>query len=109
MSTTFKLIFYVPKTSVEKVKSAVFATGAGHLGNYSHCSFETEGVGQFKPLKDANPSLGSVGEIERVEELKVELICREDVLKNAIVALKKSHPYEEVAFEVIRLENFANP
>ena len=101
----FKLIFYVPESAVEKVKSAVFATGAGTLGNYSNCSWQTMGVGQFKPLEGANPAIGSKNIVERVEEFRVEILCSESQIKPAIMALKAAHPYEEVAFEVISVLN----
>ena len=101
----FKLIFYVPESAVEKVKSAVFATGAGTLGNYSSCSWQTMGVGQFKPLEGANPAIGSKNIVERVEEFRVEILCSESQIKPAITALKAAHPYEEVAFEVISVLN----
>lgn len=101
----YKLIFYVPKQQAEPVKTAIFATGAGQIGHYSHCSWETEGVGQFKPLTGANPSLGEVGELEKVSELRVEILCLEANIRAAISAMKQSHPYEEVAYEVVSIEN----
>jgi hypothetical protein len=103
----YKLIIYVPKDNAEAVKSAIFQTGAGCLGNYESCSWETEGVGQFKPLVGAKPTLGSVGSIERVPELRVEILCVESNIKAAIDALKANHIYEEPAFEVISIENHA--
>lgn len=99
----YKLIFYVPVNDAEKVKSAIFVTGAGTLGNYSHCSWETQGVGQFKPLVGSNPSIGQQYSLERVDELRVEILCTDKNLRSAIVALKDAHPYEEVAFEVYKI------
>ena len=101
----YKLIFYVPKESAEKVKDAVFSTGAGSLGNYSECSFEVEGYGQFRPNSSANPALGIKNELTKVRELKIEILCQKSVIRDAIKALKSAHPYEEVAFEVISIEN----
>lgn len=101
----YKLVFYVPAVSSEGVKEAIFATGAGHIGNYSHCSWETEGMGQFKPLEGANPTIGKINDIERLPELRVEILCEDKNIKEAISALKLAHPYEEVAFEVISIEN----
>ena len=102
----FKLIFYVPTNCVEIVKNAIFKTGAGQLGNYSHCSWQVLGDGQFKPLSGSKPTLGSEGNIERVKEFRVEILCLEDNIKLAVDALKSSHPYEEVAYEVISLLNY---
>ena len=101
----FKLIFYVPEDSCEKVKSAVFKTGAGTLGQYSHCSWQTLGIGQFKPLEGANPAVGEVNTLEKVPELRVEVLCAKSQIKPAISALKEAHPYEEVAFEVVSILN----
>lgn len=102
----FKFIFYVPKSDVEKVKSEVFKTGAGSLGHYRCCAWETLGVGQFKPLKGARPMLGSVDQLERVEELRVEILCTQDTVEQAVFAMKRAHPYEEPAYEVLKLENY---
>ena len=99
----YKLIFFVPINSATVVKDAIFSTGAGSLGNYSHCSFESKGVGQFKPLAGSSPSIGSIDEIERVDELKIEILCSENNIKEAIQSLKISHPYEEVAYEVYKV------
>ncbi len=99
----YKLIFFVPINSATDVKDAIFSTGAGSLGNYSHCSFESKGVGQFKPLAGSSPSIGSIDEIERVDELKIEILCSENNIKEAIQSLKISHPYEEVAYEVYKV------
>jgi hypothetical protein len=101
----FKLIFFVPKQSANFVKDAIFKTGAGKMGNYSHCCFETSGVGQFKPLSGATPTIGSVDNVERVEELKIEILVLENQMKPALKALKNSHPYEEIAFEIIKLDD----
>lgn len=102
----YKLIFYVPSENSEKVKSEIFETGAGSIGNYSHCSWETNGIGQFLPLEGANPTLGAIGEIEKVEELRVEILCQKENIALAVEALKNSHPYEEPAFEIISVLNY---
>lgn len=105
MNNMYKFVFYVPKASAEEVKSAVFATGAGRLGNYQECSFESEGIGQFRPIEGANPSVGSLGELERVEELRVEVLCLEGQVRAAVQAMLDAHPYEEAAFEILAVEN----
>jgi hypothetical protein len=105
----FKLVFYVPVQEAERVKDAVFATGAGKLGNYSHCSWETKGTGQFKPLEGSHPAIGDVGEIEEVEEMRVEILCTAENIKAAIESMKLAHSYEEPAYEVytvLNLESF---
>jgi hypothetical protein len=105
MDTLYKIQFFVPIDACESVKKSMFNAGAGKIGNYDQCSFETKGIGQFCPQNGANPFLGNVGSIEKVEELRVEMICEADKVKTSIEALKKSHPYEEVAFDIIKLSN----
>ena len=102
----YKISFYVPLNYAEKVKSAVFLTGAGKLGSYDNCSWETLGAGQFRPLSGSEPFFGEEGALEKVEELKVELVCRPECIKAAIEALIKAHPYETPAYDVIKLEPF---
>jgi len=102
----YKLNFFVPTKDKERVKEALFAIGAGRYQNYECCSFETIGVGQFKPLKYANPHIGTFDKIERVEEYKVEMICKDELIKKSIEILKETHPYEEVAYEVFKMEDF---
>ena len=101
----YKLIFYVPKADAQSVKKAIFATGAGSLGNYSECSFEVEGTGQFRPNSKANPAIGRSNKLEKVIELKVEILCTEENISNSVEALRKSHPYVEPAFEIIKVYN----
>ncbi|MFY0989954.1 NGG1p interacting factor NIF3 [Halomonas sp. C05BenzN] len=100
----YKLAFYVPLEDAESVKEAVFASGAGRIGDYEACCFQTRGTGQFRPLEGADPHIGRVGDLERVEELKVELVCEDALIREAVAALKAAHPYEEPAFDVWRLE-----
>ena len=99
----FKICVYVPEKSVETVKQALFEAGAGRIGNYDSCCWQTEGTGQFRPLAGSNPAIGSQGEVEFVREVKVELVCADNLVKGAIRALKGSHPYEEPAFDVWQL------
>ncbi|MEX2443302.1 MAG: NGG1p interacting factor NIF3 [Alkalispirochaeta sp.] len=96
----FKLVFFVPKEHVEEVKVAVFKTGAGKYEKYDSCSWQAEGTGQFRPAPGSDPFIGSIGEIERVPECRVEILCRDEVVRPAIEALLAAHPYEEVAYEV---------
>ena len=92
---------YVPKTCLERLKSALFAAGAGRLGNYDCCSFEVEGTGQFRPLPGSNAFIGRTGEIERVAEVKVEMIVEDACRERVVEALKRIHPYEEPAYHLI--------
>jgi len=102
----YKLNYFVPYEAKERTKEALFNIGAGSYKNYDRCSFESEGMGQFRPLSGADPYIGKHNEIEYVKEYKVEMICEESLIKEAIGVLKDTHPYEEVAYEVIKLEEF---
>ena len=97
-----KLVYYVPVKESEMVKEALFKIGVGKIGNYDSCCFETIGVGQFRPLVGSKPTLGRHNEVEKVKEAKVEMVLEDDLIKEAILALKKAHPYEEVAFQVFQ-------
>lgn len=99
----YKLAFFVPVEDAESVKEAVFETGAGRIGDYEACCFQTRGTGQFRPLNGAAPHIGQVGTLEKVEECKIELVCEDELIKAAIAALKLAHPYEEVAYDVWQL------
>ncbi|MBY0517377.1 MAG: NGG1p interacting factor NIF3 [Bacteriovoracaceae bacterium] len=92
------LSVYVPEDSVEKVKTALFEAGAGKLGNYDQCSWQTSGMGQFRALKGSQPFVGEINQIELVREIKVEMLCDESVWPDVLQALRKSHPYETPAF-----------
>lgn len=105
METLLKIEFYVPESHLEAVKSAMFAAGAGRVGDYDSCAWQTLGQGQYRPLEGADPFHGDVGQVEKEAEYKVELVCKEALVKAAIAALKTAHPYEEVAFSVIRTES----
>lgn len=101
----YKFIFYVPENRAEEVKDAVFKTGAGSIGNYKNCAFETLGTGQFLPGEGASPAIGSLLKLEKVRELKVEVLCLEEQVESALKAMLKAHPYEEPAWEVLKMEN----
>ncbi len=99
-----KIEFYVPDSHLEKVKEALFAAGAGRLGNYDKCCWQVQGAGQFRPLEGSDPFLGRQGELERCAEWKVELLCEPERLEAAIEALKEAHPYETPAYQSWRVE-----
>jgi dinuclear metal center YbgI/SA1388 family protein len=100
-----KLITYIPIESVEKVKSALFAAGAGNIGNYDSCSFVSEGTGSYRGNSNANPTLGKVGEVHLEKEYRLEVIFSLADESRLISALKASHPYEEVAYDILLLQN----
>ena len=102
----YKLAFFVPASHVEVVKAAVFAAGGGRIGDYDHCAWQTLGQGQFRPLDGSQPFLGQTGQVEVVEEWKVELVVADDLITQVVAALKQSHPYETPAYEVWRLAEF---
>ncbi len=101
----YKLTVYIPKQDCEKVKNAMFEAGAGRIGNYDCCCFQLEGEGQFRPREGANPHLGTTDRIEYVQEIRVELVVADSNVSAVINAMKKAHPYEEVAFDLIELAN----
>ena len=105
-SEMYKLCFYVPEKNLEAVKSAVFAAGAGRIGDYDRCCWQTLGEGQFRPLQGSTPHIGELGRVEQVAEYKVEMVCADAFIAAALIALKTEHPYEEVALDVWRLEEF---
>lgn len=101
----YKLAVFTPVDHVNEVVDALSEAGAGHIGNYSHCTFQAPGTGTFKPLEGANPYIGTQHKIERVEELKIETIVPETLLKKVVEAMLKAHPYEEVAYDIYPLKN----
>ena len=102
-SSLHKIEFYIPESHLKMVKDAMFKAGAGRVGAYDSCAWQTLGHGQFRAREGSDPFIGSKGSIETVSEYKVEMVCEEQVLSEVIFALKDSHPYEEVAYSVIRL------
>lgn len=106
MDSLRKLYTFVPQDAAEQLRQALFAAGAGDIGKYRECSFNTSGTGTFRPDKDSNPAIGTPGgERERVEEVKVEVLVQKHLEAKVLKALFEAHPYEEVAFEFIALQN----
>jgi len=99
----YKLVVFVPIESAAKISNAVFAAGAGAIGNYKNCGFGAEGTGTFLPLKGAKPAIGKKGEPEKVAEIRFETIVPAGKLADCIAAMKKAHPYETPAFDVFKL------
>ncbi|OGT54869.1 MAG: NGG1p interacting factor NIF3 [Gammaproteobacteria bacterium RIFCSPHIGHO2_12_FULL_42_10] len=102
----YKICCYVPVDYAEPVKNALFKAGAGKIGNYSYCAFQVLGAGQFLPEAGSHPTIGQKNQLEIIQEYKIELVCDKKYITNAIHALRKAHPYEEPAYQVIRIENF---
>lgn len=103
MAALLKLTVYVPASHVEAVKDALFAAGAGRVGDYDRCAWQVLGQGQFRPLAGAQPFTGTIGDTEQVDEYRVELVLDPACLKARIEALKQTHPYETPAYDVITL------
>jgi dinuclear metal center YbgI/SA1388 family protein len=99
-----KLVVFVPKTHHEIVLQALFQAGAGHIGKYSHCSFNLDGTGTFMPGADTKAFIGQVGKLEHVEEVRIETIVPDFLEKKAVQAMLKAHPYEEVAYDLYTLD-----
>lgn len=106
MSKLYQISFYVPVTHCEIVKASMFEAGAGRVGDYQECAWQTLGEGQFKSLSSSQPFIGEIGELEKVTEYKVEMVCVKGILNQVIQALKSSHPYEVPAYHVIKLEAY---
>lgn len=99
----YKIITYVPIKDAQKVRSAIAKAGAGVMGNYTHASFSSRGIGRFLPREGAHPAIGKVGKLEEVEEEKIEVFCREDKAKEVVEAIKAIHPYEEIPLDIYKL------
>jgi len=100
-----KLAVFVPSGHLEEVRRAVTEAGAGHIGNYSDCTFAAPGTGTFRPLDGTIPYIGKTGELEMVEEVKLETVLPAARLASVLDAMLKAHPYEEVAYDLYPLEN----
>ncbi len=104
-ATLKKIFTFVPVDHAEAVRKAIFDAGAGHIGNYSETSYNTEGTGTFKPGEGANPFSGSIGERQYEKEIKMEIIFPAHLQQHIVRAMIKAHPYEEVAYDVVELAN----
>ncbi|GAB2895789.1 NGG1p interacting factor NIF3 [Microbulbifer echini] len=100
----YKLCVYIPASHLETVKQALFQAGAGRIGDYDSCCWQVLGCGQFRPLPGSQPFIGGSGQVEQVEEYRVEMVCMDNYVDTALEALYRAHPYEEPAFDVWRLD-----
>ncbi len=103
-SNNVKIVVFVPESHANVVREAMGKTGAGKIGNYTFCSFSSKGIGRFKPEEGAHPNIGEVGKLESVYEERIEIVCDRNLLKEVVAAIKKVHPYEEIALDVYPLE-----
>ncbi|MHC4076200.1 MAG: Nif3-like dinuclear metal center hexameric protein [Planctomycetota bacterium] len=104
----YKLVVFVPPESLAQVSNAVFAAGAGAIGNYSDCGFSTDGTGTFLPLDGSKPAIGKKGQLEKVPEIRFETIVPVENLDKVVATMRKAHPYETPAFDIIKLYNSQN-
>lgn len=102
----YKLVIFTPLTHSDIVREALGKAGAGVIGNYEYCSFSSIGYGRYRGNEKSNPNIGVAGNYEKVEEERIEVVVNESVLKSVIAEVKKVHPYEEVAFDVYKLESY---
>jgi len=98
----YKVVTFVPEKDVNAVANALYDAGAGAIGNYSHCGFQSAGTGTFKPLAGSNPTIGKRGMLERVDEITLETVVPSGKVAAVIAALRKAHPYETPAFDVFQ-------
>ena len=104
----YQLIFYVPASHLEIVKSALFAVGAGCIGDYDHCAWQTLGTGQFRPLRASKPFIGTIDQVESLTEYKVEMVCEEQLIKQVLQALLAAHPYQTPAYSVLEMKTITD-
>ena len=101
----YKLCVFVPEHAADQVKQAMFEAGAGKIGDYDSCCWQVKGQGQFRPLAGSSPTIGRLDQLETVDEFRIEMVCADEYIEDAVAALKKSHPYEEPAYDVWKLED----
>jgi dinuclear metal center YbgI/SA1388 family protein len=99
-----KWVIFVPPENADALREAIFAAGAGQIGDYSHCGWSVTGTGQFLPEDGAKPAIGSVGAVERVVEDRIEVVASIGVRHQVLAAMRAAHPYEEPAFDIVTLE-----
>ena len=95
------LVVYVPRESTDAVLAALFGAGAGRMGDYEECAFVAPGRGQFRPLRAASPTIGALGDLEYVDEDRVEVVLPRGRRSAVVAALRAAHPYEEPAFHIL--------
>lgn len=104
-SSLIKLISYIPEESLATVREALFSAGAGKIGLYDNCSYSSDGEGTFRANKECTPYVGNIGELHKERECRLEVIVERYKIDSVVKALKRSHPYEEVAYDITPIEN----
>ena len=99
----YKLSFYVPNSHLEQVKSALFAIGAGQFNDYDQCCWQVLGESQFRPLANSQAFIGEIDQLQILPEYKVEMICRDELIRPALQALLSNHPYQQPAYDVSKV------
>lgn len=99
----YQIYFFAPEDCVEPIKAKMFEAGAGKVGDYEMCAWQTLGMGQFKPLTTANPHIGKAEQLSVLKEYRVEMVCDATLLKRVLTAMIAAHPYEEVAYGAIQI------
>lgn len=105
MSEQVKIVVFAPESHADVVRQVMGDAGAGKIGNYSHCSFSSKGIGRFLPEEGANPTIGQVGKSEEVVEDRIEMVCPRELAPSVVTAIKSVHPYDEVALDIYELVN----
>ncbi len=100
----YQITFFVPEAHVEAVKEALFAKGAGSYNHYRRCSWQVLGTGQFEPLAGSKPFIGATDQLEIVKEYRVEMICRDEILRAVLAELVRVHPYEVPAYYAVKIK-----
>lgn len=108
MLQMYKFFVFAPRDEkvIRSIIDAASAAGAGTIGKYKKCAFVMEGYGTWVADPDANPALGGIGKDEKIEEVKIEMECPDEVMQKVVDAIKKLHPYEEVVIDVFKMERF---
>ncbi len=104
----YKIVVFIPSDKVNEVSQAIFDAGAGSIGNYTNCGFNSHGIGTFIPREGSKPAIGKRNKLEKVNEIKFETVVLEGRIEAVVKAMRDSHPYEEPAFDVIRLSDVEN-
>ncbi|MFM2339995.1 MAG: hypothetical protein RLZZ360_631 [Candidatus Parcubacteria bacterium] len=103
MTKSYKIVVFAPETHAAILREAMGKAGAGKIGDYEHCTFSIKGVGRFRPVVGANPTIGEVGTLEAVNEERIETVCAPELLETVLAAIRVVHPYEEPATEVYEI------
>lgn len=102
-SQNVKVVIFVPESHADRVREEMAKNGAGKIGLYDSCSFSTTGTARFRPLPEANPTIGKIGELEAVTEERIEALCPISLLEKMLHAVKRVHPYEEMGYDIYPL------